>query len=161
MQIEINPLWEDWANQNKAKPLPSNVRRMTLSDSYISKIDFTPHALKQYFFRVQYSYSRIFVECLASVFLIFHVFCDTFDRPKFIVFDETIESMFVVLHFKNNRPSPWLSRGWNTLFRFCFKKPLSNSIVSNPVNMENRFIWNPPVDHEFSVLCILITSKRQ
>ena len=159
MQIEINPLWEDWAKQNKAKPLPS--RRMTLSDSYISKIDFTPHALKQYFFRVQYSYSRIFVECLVFVFLIFYVFCDTFDRPKFIVFDETIESMFVVLHFKNNRPSPWLSRGWNTLFRFCFKKPLSNSIVSNPVNMENRFIWNPPVDHEFSVLCILITSKRQ
>lgn len=79
---------------------------MTLSDSYISKIDFTPHALKQYFFRVQYSYSRIFVECLVFVFLIFYVFCDTFDRPKFIVFDETIESMFVVLHFKNNRPSP-------------------------------------------------------
>ena len=72
------------------------------------------------FFRVQYSYSRIFVECLVFVFLIFHVFCDTVDRPKFIVFDETIESMFVVLHFKNNRPSPWLSRGWNSLFRFCF-----------------------------------------
>lgn len=159
MQIKINPLWEDWANQNKAKPLPS--RRMTLSDSYISKIDFTPHALKQYFFRVQYSYSRIFVECLVFVFFNILCFLRHFWPTQIYCLWWNDRKYVCCPSFKNNRPSPWLSRGWNTLFRFCFKKPLSNSIVSNPVNMENRFIWNPPVDHEFSVLCILITSKRQ